>query len=136
VSDYFEEYSAKVFKADKEARHRRAVATIAEPLLSGLMPGNHDFNRKQFRALAQYLFEGEPSLLAEAMRNEKFVIANMIFNCVDSDLGMMTISEFSRQNGKSQRTLHDRAAKANLPSKVTGRKRFFYIKDLLELLRD
>jgi hypothetical protein len=136
--DFDARYAEKVSQADKEARHRRAVAKIAEPLLRGLQPGAHYFPPVEFRALVQFLFEGEPQKAARAMRSDTFSLLKLEFFCKRdlSEDNMTTISVFARERGIPQRTIHDRAAKAGLkPLRRLG-KLLYDIKQLTALLAE
>lgn len=139
-SEYDARYVEKLTQTEKEARHRRAVAKIAEPLLEGMSPtGSHGFSSEQFRALAQYLFESEPEKIALAMRRGRFKVSALEFvrdQTRGDDIAMMTISEFARQNGVARVTLLDRADKQVLPYKAIGNKKLFYVADLSRLLSD
>src|SRR6188768_4226774 len=90
----------KLSKADKEARHRRAVAKVAEPLLAGLpQTGTHYFPPNEFRALAQYIFESEPQKIARALKRDRFKILALKFVCRREQVETTTLSEFSREHG-------------------------------------
>lgn len=129
----------KLSKEDKEARHRRAVAKVAEPLLKGMpQTGTHHFPPKEFRALAQYLFESEPTKLARALRSDRFKLLTLEFVCdrTHADLTMMTLSEFARLHRVPRVTLLDRADREALKSKAVGNRKLFYVTDLTRLLSD
>lgn len=133
--DYEARFVEKVSQVDREARHRRAVAKIAEPLLAGLsQEGIHSFPPVQYRAIVQFLLEGEPGQIAKAMKRDRFKISALEFVCVRGACDMATISEFAREHGIAQRTLHDRAAKAGLVSKTSGARKLFGIVELKTLL--
>jgi hypothetical protein len=135
--DYDVRYAEKVAKADKEARHRRAVAKVAEPLLEGLpQTGTHHFPPVEFRALAQYLYEGEPQKLARALKKDRFKILELEFVCKRGGGELITISDFARSHGVPRRTLHDRAAKAGLVSKTSGLRKLYETVELNALLAE
>jgi len=138
AADIAGQYVEKLTQTEAEARHRRAVAKVAEPLLSGLTPGVHRFPPEQFRALAQYIFESEPHKIARAVRRERFKILALEFVCDRSSTvaDMMTISEFARLHRVARVTILDRADKQGLPSRAIGNKKLFYVVDLTRLLSE
>lgn len=134
-ADYDQRYAEQVSKEDKAARHRRAVAKVAEALLEGMpQTGTHHFPPVEFRALAQYLFEGEPQKLARALKADRFRLLELEFVCRRGGGALITISAFARERGIAQRTLHDRAAKAGLLSKTSGASKLYEVVELNALL--
>lgn len=129
------QYVEKVTQTEREARHRRAVAKKAEPLLRGLpQTGTHYFSPIDFRALVQFLLEGEPSKIARAMRSDRFKIMGLEFVCRHKEGETSTLSAFARKHGVPQQTLHDRAGKAFLKMKIRCGQKLFYVEDLMTIL--
>jgi hypothetical protein len=136
-ADYDQRYAEQVSKADRESRHRRAVAKVAEPLLEGMpQTGTHHFPPEQFRALAQYLFEGEPQKLARALKRDRFKLLELEFVCRRGGGELITISDFAKNRGVPRRTIVDRAAKAGLVSKTSGLRKLYETVELNALLAE
>lgn len=136
-ADYEARYVEKLSTEDRELRHRRAVRKLAEPLLRKLpAKGPHHFPAIEFRALVQFLFEGEPSKIKRAMLSGRFKISGLEFVLKHREGECSTLSAFARKHGVPQQTLHDRVGRAFLKMKIRCGKKLFYVEDLMALLPD
>lgn len=101
---------------------RRSVAELAEPLLVGLAEGKHYFTPTEFRAIAEFLFEGAPEELGQALKRDRVEFDKITIACRRKPADGTTISAFARAHGIAQQTLHDRAKRAQLrPIRKSGK---------------
>jgi hypothetical protein len=132
VGPYECQYVEKANADARASKRRRAAAKIAEPLLAGLKPGEHRFNAGQFRALAEYLFDGEPGRIARAVKRDHFKILALKFVC-DRKLtseNTMTVMEYAKARGIPHPTVSRHVNASPLKFFRLLGKRRYHINDL------